>query len=166
MVFGVVGNQYFHHNQILSISAAQQDKGRRFSIFNFGTNCPRPCAHKYGSGGIFPVAAYRSEQPGVVWQRYISIAVYRWLALDRRGHILTLFPMIGKGCEDMAEILHLLACGIFRYSLEIERLPIRFWPQKIFCILNHTEQPVLREHQKTSVHIIYRHTLQVHCNMS
>jgi len=58
-------------------------------------------------GGISPVAAYRSEQPGAVCQGYISTAVYRRLALDwrprlfyfpaaRRGHILQSRPLSHK----------------------------------------------------------------------
>ena len=63
-----------------------------------------------GSGGISPVAAYRSEQPGAVCQGCISTAAYRRLALDWRPRLFYFpaarrgissraapFPMIGKG---------------------------------------------------------------------
>ena len=52
--------------------AAQQDNGRRCSFLNVGTNCPKLVPLKHGPGGISPVAAYRSEQPGAVCQGCIT----------------------------------------------------------------------------------------------
>ena len=40
--------------------------------FSFGTNCPKAFPLKHGLGGISPVAAYRSEQPGAVCQGCIA----------------------------------------------------------------------------------------------
>ncbi len=34
-----------------------------FTFLNFGTNCLKLVSPKHGSGGISPVAAYRSKQP-------------------------------------------------------------------------------------------------------
>ena len=53
-------------------NAAQQDNGRRCSFLNVGTNCPKLVPLKHGPGGISPVAAYRSEQPGAVCQGCIT----------------------------------------------------------------------------------------------
>ena len=39
-----------------------------FTFLNFGTNCLKLVSPKHGSGGISPVAAYCSEQPGAVCQ--------------------------------------------------------------------------------------------------
>ena len=75
-----------------------------FTFLNFGTNCLKLVSPKHGSGGISPVAAYRSKQPGAVCQGCISTAAYRRLALDwrprlcyfpgkRRGYILQSRPL-------------------------------------------------------------------------
>lgn len=45
------------------VLALQQCSIRQDIRFNFGTNCPKPFPPKHGSGGISPVAAYRSKQP-------------------------------------------------------------------------------------------------------
>lgn len=69
------------------VLALQQCSIRQDIRFNFGTNCPKPFPLKHGLGGISPVAAYRSEQPGAVRQGCISTAVYRRLALDWRPRL-------------------------------------------------------------------------------
>ena len=63
---------------------------------NFGTNCPKSVSVKHGSGGISPVAAYRSEQPGAVCQGCTAPPLLRWLALDWR-HRLFYFPAARRG---------------------------------------------------------------------
>lgn len=68
---------------------------------NFGTNCPKSVSVKHGSGGISPVAAYRSEQPGAVCQECISTAVYRRLALDWRPRLFY-FPAARRGISSRA----------------------------------------------------------------
>lgn len=65
-----------------------------FTFLNFGTNCLKLVSPKHGSGGISPVAAYRSKQPGAVCQGCISTAAYRRLALDWRPR-LCYFPAAG-----------------------------------------------------------------------
>jgi len=47
-------------------------------------------------GGISPVAAYRSEQPGAVCQECISTAVYQRLALDWQPRLFY-FPAARRG---------------------------------------------------------------------
>lgn len=78
------------------VLALQQCSIRQDIRFNFGTNCPKPFPPKHGSGGISPVAAYRSEQPGAVRQGCISTAVYRRLALDWRPRLFY-FPAAWRG---------------------------------------------------------------------
>lgn len=80
-----------------------------FTFLNFGTNCLKLVSPKHGSGGISPVAAYRSKQPGAVCQGCISTAAYRRLALDWRPRLCYFsaagvyppephpFPWLGKG---------------------------------------------------------------------
>lgn len=53
-------------------NATHQDNGWRCSFLNVGTNCPKLVPLKHGPGGISPVAAYRSEQPGAVCQGCIT----------------------------------------------------------------------------------------------
>lgn len=78
--------------------------------FSFGTNCPKPFPLKHGLGGISPVAAYRSEQPGAVCQGCIAPPYIGGLPLTggtgcsisrRRGGGISSraasFPMTGKG---------------------------------------------------------------------
>ena len=55
-----------------------------------------PAAFPHGSGGISPVAAYTSAQPGADRQGCISTAVLRRLALDRRPR-LCYFPAARRG---------------------------------------------------------------------
>ena len=64
--------------------------------FSFGTNCPKLFPLSMALGGISPVAAYRSEQPGAVCQGCISTAVYRRLALDWRPRLFY-FPAARRG---------------------------------------------------------------------
>ena len=63
---------------------------------NFGTTCPKLLSSEHGLGGISPVAAYRSEQPGAVCQGCISTAAYRRLALDWRPRLFY-FPAARRG---------------------------------------------------------------------
>ena len=67
-----------------------------FTFLNFGTNCLKLVSPKHGSGGISPVAAYRSKQPGAVCQGCINTAVYRRLALDWRPRLFY-FPAARRG---------------------------------------------------------------------
>ena len=63
------------------------------SDYNFGTKCPELISPNMALSGISPVAAYRSEQPGAVFQGCISTAVYRRRALDWRPRLFY-FPAV------------------------------------------------------------------------
>lgn len=86
------------------VLALQQCSIRQDIRFNFGTNCPKPFPPKHGSGGISPVAAYRSEQPGAVCQGCTAPPLLRWLALDWR-HRLFYFPAARRGYILQSRIL-------------------------------------------------------------
>ena len=75
-----------------------------FTFLNFGTNCLKLVSPKHGSGGISPVAAYRSEQPGAVCQGCTAPLLLRWLALDWR-HRLFYFPAARRGYILQSRIL-------------------------------------------------------------
>lgn len=65
-------------------------------LFKLRDKLSHTASPRHGSGGISPVAAYRSEQPGAVCQGCISTAVYRRLALDWR-HRLFYSPAVRRG---------------------------------------------------------------------
>lgn len=56
-------------------------------LFKLRDKLSHTASPRHGSGGISPVAAYRSEQPGAVCQGCISTAVYRRPAFDWRPRL-------------------------------------------------------------------------------
>ena len=98
--------------------------------FSFGTNCPKPFPLKHGLGGISPVAAYRSEQPGAVCQGCIAPPYIGGLPLTggpgcaifrRRGGGISSraapFPMTGKGRGDWVEHERRFTYELYQQSL-------------------------------------------------
>lgn len=65
-------------------------------LFKLRDKLSHTASPRHGSGGISPVAAYRSEQPGAVCQGCISTAAYRRLALDWRPRLFY-FPAARRG---------------------------------------------------------------------
>ena len=71
-------------------------RGIAFAFSTSGQIVPNCFPLNMAPGGISPVAAYRSEQPGAVYQGCISTAVYRRLALDWRPRLFY-FPAVRRG---------------------------------------------------------------------
>ena len=101
-----------------------------FTFLNFGTNCLKLVSPKHGSGGISPVAAYRSEQPGVVCQGCIAPPYIGGLPLTggpgcaifrRRGGGISSraapFPMTGKGRGDWVDHERRFTYELYQQSL-------------------------------------------------
>ena len=65
-------------------------------LFKLRDKLSHTASPRHGSGGISPVAAYRSEQPGAVCQGCTAPPLLRWLALDWR-HRLFYFPAARRG---------------------------------------------------------------------
>ena len=70
-------------------------------LFKLRDKLSHTASPRHGSGGISPVAAYRSEQPGAVCQGCTAPPLLRRLALDWR-HRLFYFPARGGGISSRA----------------------------------------------------------------
>ena len=81
---------------LLFITPPNRTTGGAVYFITSGQIVPNRFPPKYGSGGISPVAAYRSEQPGAVCQGCISTAAYRRLVLDWRPRLFY-FPAVRRG---------------------------------------------------------------------
>ena len=73
-------------------------------LFKLRDKLSHTASPRHGSGGISPVAAYRSEQPGAVCQGCTAPPLLRWLALDWR-HRLFYFPAARRGYILQSRIL-------------------------------------------------------------
>lgn len=73
-------------------------------LFKLRDKLSHTASPRHGSGGISPVAAYRSEQPGAVCQGCTAPPLLRWLALDWR-HQLFYFPAARRGYILQSRIL-------------------------------------------------------------
>lgn len=79
-------------------------------LFKLRDKLSHTASPRHGSGGISPVAAYRSEQPGAVCQGCTAPPLLRWLALDWR-HRLFYFPAAQRGYILQSRILSMTGKG-------------------------------------------------------